>query len=60
MVSLSLQIPGLGEGAEASVVSLLDVIGETAAGQFFQGQMIPYAITAYSFFITGVCAVTIF
>jgi len=35
-----LQIPGLGEGFEASVVSLLDIVGEAAAGQLPGRQMI--------------------
>lgn len=31
-----LQAPGLGEGPEAAVVGLLDIIGETAGRQLFR------------------------
>ena len=55
-----LQSPGFYEGAEATVVSLLDVLGETTAGQLLRSQMIAYTLTAHSFSITAwICTITV-
>jgi hypothetical protein len=56
----NLQIPSLGEGLEAAVVSLLDVVGETAAGKLPARQVISQTLTAYPFITaTGIRAVAI-
>ncbi len=44
-----LQPPGLGEGFEAAVVGLLDLVGEAAAGQLLSCEMIAQTVAAGSF-----------
>ena len=58
---IDLQTPGLGEGFEAAVVGLLDIVGETAAGQLPARQMIAQTLTARSLSATaGICAIAVF
>jgi len=45
-VDIALQTPGLGEGAEAAVVSFFYIVREAAAGQLLNRQMIPYTFAA--------------
>ena len=59
-ISSNSQIPCLCKSFEAAVVSLLDIIGETTAGQLPARQMISQTLTAYSLVATaGIRAVAI-
>ena len=58
---VGLQSPGLGEGAEAAVVSFFGTGGEAAAGKLLARQVIAYTLTAHSLSLTaGICTAAIF
>jgi len=54
-----LQLPGLRKRPKAAVVSFLDIIRKTAAGQFFHSEVISQAVATHAFFATRISAITI-